>query len=44
MKNWVKINDESRGNYSTNSQINLTVAVANIAAGDVDENNTNKKE
>ena len=54
-KNWVEINDESRGTYNVNSQIKFkttmlklwlklgTIAVNNTAAADTDENNTNKK-
>ena len=54
-KNWVEINDESRGTYSVNRQINFKTsmlrsslcdysdAVNNTAAADADANNTNKQ-
>ena len=63
-KNWVEINDESRGTYSVNRQIIFktstlrsslcdysdtyilvkgNISVNNIAAANVDANNTNKK-
>ena len=53
-KNWVKINDESRGAYNTNSQksnlcyysnayILVEETINNAVAADADANNTNKK-
>ena len=48
-RNWIKINDESRGTYNVNSQITFktlvkgTVSVNNTAAQGAAANNTNKK-
>ena len=45
IKNWVEINNESRGEYNANSQVRFkgTIAVNNTSTADVNANNTIKK-